>query len=339
MWNQAKSNRIVYEREKVKDHVMHIERLRQIKPVMSITAPRKASHLKTNAKREMQNLGKLLPTECLQLILTLCSNRFVERISEIQYQNRILLRKMLQIDLNKSKNVQATPTEVKESNPNGLNSYQSLNRAVRIKEIARVADQNRNILGRLQNTRSHYSNEAWEQHHKSQRKNLSQIEENGDRFCRNPYFLHSVSTMDNVAGMDPYQGAATYNSKSIIKSNRYYFLEGARNHSTQKSSKRAGSSKRVRSGLPAAPMMMDRIDKQRGKSMRPFSAPKHSNMRRPSSNKRSQSGKARKVNAYMSDQEAAHMALQQQLMQEQMMQQQQQMHQEEEAQDYGQEED
>lgn len=59
-----------------------------------------------------------------------------------------------------------------ESNPNGLNSYASLNRAVRIKEIARVADQNKDILGRLQQTRSFYNNESWEFQHKHQRKNL-----------------------------------------------------------------------------------------------------------------------------------------------------------------------
>ena len=40
---------------------MHIERLRQIKPTITITGPKKPSHLKTNAKREMTNLGKLSP--------------------------------------------------------------------------------------------------------------------------------------------------------------------------------------------------------------------------------------------------------------------------------------
>mmetsp|Transcript_1634 Transcript_1634/g.2264 ORF Transcript_1634/g.2264 Transcript_1634/m.2264 type:complete len:120 (+) Transcript_1634:262-621(+) len=110
---------------------------------------------------------------------------------------------MLQIDLNKSKNVQSTAAEMPNSNPNGLNSYTSLNRAVRIKEIARVADDNKNILGRLQNTRSHYSNEHWERQFSVQRKNLQQIQFNGDRFCKNPYFLHSVSTLDQQA-LGPY---------------------------------------------------------------------------------------------------------------------------------------
>jgi len=44
---------------------MHIERLRQIRPVIQISKPKQPGHLKTNAKREMLNLGKfrsLLPS-------------------------------------------------------------------------------------------------------------------------------------------------------------------------------------------------------------------------------------------------------------------------------------
>ena len=44
---------------------MHIERLRQIKPTMQITKPKKPSHLKTNAKREMQNLGNEFFNFCM----------------------------------------------------------------------------------------------------------------------------------------------------------------------------------------------------------------------------------------------------------------------------------
>jgi hypothetical protein len=53
---------------------MHIERLRQIKPTISITQPKKPSHLKTNAKREMTNLGKSLSP-----ITDLVFNRTYER--------------------------------------------------------------------------------------------------------------------------------------------------------------------------------------------------------------------------------------------------------------------
>ena len=68
---------------------------------------------------------------------------------------------MLQIDLKKSSSVglNSSVFEKPPSNPNGLNAYNSLNRAVRIKEIARVADDNKQILNRLQGTKSHYSTE------------------------------------------------------------------------------------------------------------------------------------------------------------------------------------
>lgn len=103
---------------------------------------------------------------------------------------------MLQIDLKPSKNVVSTDTlpTKPESNPNGLNAYNSLNRAIRIKEIARVADDNKSILGRLQTTKSHYSTDRWNKDFESQRRIFDNIGENGDRFCKNPYFLHSVCT-------------------------------------------------------------------------------------------------------------------------------------------------
>lgn len=84
---------------------------------------------------------------------------------------------MLQIDLKPSKNVVSTDAlgYKPESNPNGLNSYNSLNRAVRIKEIARVADDNKNILGRLQTTKSHYSTDKWNKDFDGQRRIFDNI--------------------------------------------------------------------------------------------------------------------------------------------------------------------
>ena len=139
---------------------MHIERLRSIKPTISISKPKKANHLKTNAKREMTNMGKW---NLITVVRINILNNLTERMSEIQYQNRILLRKMLQIDLKASKNVVGSKGTVEkpESNPNGLNSYNSLNRAVRITELARVADSNKSILNRLQGTRPTYSTDRW----------------------------------------------------------------------------------------------------------------------------------------------------------------------------------
>ena len=96
---------------------------------------------------------------------------FTERMSEIQYQNRILLRKMLQIDLkasslNPGKMAKQETVLKRPSNPHGLNAYNSLNRAVRIKDLAGIVDGNRRVLDRLQNVQSHYNAATHEQNFK-----------------------------------------------------------------------------------------------------------------------------------------------------------------------------
>lgn len=141
---------------------MHMERLRKIKPTVDMKKPPKPTHISKNYKKELQNM---------------------ERLSEIQYQNRVLLRKMLQIDMKPSHNTtkkkqlarnnsaairsQGTsyrPTSAKYSNNNenqGLNSYNSLNRANRIRSLAKIIDENKVLLDKLQNTRSTYSMATW----------------------------------------------------------------------------------------------------------------------------------------------------------------------------------
>lgn len=89
---------------------------------------------------------------------------------------------MLQIDINGSKHVQSQSIDKPKSNPIGLNSYQSLNRALRIKEIARVADDNKTILNRLQSTKSHFSADKWKQDFTVNRKNLQNLGHNSDRY-------------------------------------------------------------------------------------------------------------------------------------------------------------
>jgi hypothetical protein len=61
---------------------------------------------------------------------------------------------MLQIDLKASELNPSTLNEKKlhsgkESNPCGLNAYNSLNRATRIKDLAGIVDSNRRVLDRL----------------------------------------------------------------------------------------------------------------------------------------------------------------------------------------------
>jgi hypothetical protein len=73
---------------------LHIERLRNIKGTIEIKPPKKPTFIKHNFKKEIKLNGNLIQFANLILL--------IERKQEIQYENRILLRKMLQIDLKQS---------------------------------------------------------------------------------------------------------------------------------------------------------------------------------------------------------------------------------------------
>jgi len=64
----------------------------------------------------------------------------------------------------------------------GLNSYNSLNRAVRIKNLAKIVDENKMILNKLQKTGSNYDTMAWEKQNKQTKTLSKRIRENGDRY-------------------------------------------------------------------------------------------------------------------------------------------------------------
>lgn len=108
--------------------------------------PPKPNHIVNNYKKELKNM---------------------ERMSEIQYQNRVLLRKMLQIDLKptlsrkkgmgltRTNSVRPMTAKSRKSEvsrvdkPQGLNSYNSLNRANRIRGLATIIDENKILLDKL----------------------------------------------------------------------------------------------------------------------------------------------------------------------------------------------
>jgi len=108
---------------------------------------------------------------------------------------------MLQIDLKASKlnpktMGQLTMHAEKASNPAGLNAYNSLNRANRIKDLAKIVDDNRRVLDRLQCAQSHYSTDKQTADFNKKVKIATAISQNTNRFQRNTYFLHSVCTQD-----------------------------------------------------------------------------------------------------------------------------------------------
>ena len=58
----------------------------------------------------------------------------------------------------KSIRTQGTLPTGEGDQPSGLNSYTSLNRANRIRSLARIIDENKILLDKLQNTKSNYNN-------------------------------------------------------------------------------------------------------------------------------------------------------------------------------------
>jgi inosine/xanthosine triphosphate pyrophosphatase family protein len=64
----------------------------------------------------------------------------------------------------------------------GLNSYNSLNRAVRIKDMAKIVEDNKLMLKKLQTASSFYSIDKWEQDNKKKKKLVKNLCRNSDRF-------------------------------------------------------------------------------------------------------------------------------------------------------------
>ena len=53
------------------------------------------------------------------------------------------------------------PASAKSRGGQGLNSYNSLNRANRIRSLAKIIDENKILLDKLQKTKSSYDNDKW----------------------------------------------------------------------------------------------------------------------------------------------------------------------------------
>lgn len=107
----------------------------------------------------------------------------VDKVSEIQKENRILLKKMLTIDLKPTKH---NPQKIKIAN---TPSAYSLNRAQRIRELTRVTQENKMLLQRLQSAHSVYNHNKWEADHKKKSNLVDMLCKNADRYCQHPYFV------------------------------------------------------------------------------------------------------------------------------------------------------
>lgn len=59
MWQKGRSNRIVSDREQIKEHLMHMQRLRNVKPQIDMRKPPKPTHVQTNYKKELQKRERM----------------------------------------------------------------------------------------------------------------------------------------------------------------------------------------------------------------------------------------------------------------------------------------
>lgn len=100
----------------------------------------------------------------------------MEKVSEIQKENRILLKKMLTIDL---KPTNHNPQKIKMV---ATPSAYSLNRGQRIRELTRVTQENRMLLQRLQSAQSVYDKNKWEHDFKKQNYVSELLRKNADRY-------------------------------------------------------------------------------------------------------------------------------------------------------------
>lgn len=128
-------SKLCAKREDVRRHVMHRERVKTVRPQVDTAEPYVAhmDHVRTNLKRE-------------QLL--------EERYSEIDRENRILLKKM--------SGIMSTPRSEERRGP----GPSSLNRDARKKELLRITKENQNILRRIQQAQPVYNHVEMEGTHR-----------------------------------------------------------------------------------------------------------------------------------------------------------------------------
>lgn len=134
IWNMSACNRLVAERIEGRRHEKHIRALEQTRGMVDSAHPAEFAHLRSKAKtRQLQE----------------------DRAAAIQLENRILLQKMLNIDMKPSQVVSETmaaPTF----------KPRSLTADSRRHELDAIAKSNQELLKRLQTAKPSIDRVAWE---------------------------------------------------------------------------------------------------------------------------------------------------------------------------------
>lgn len=132
MWNLTSGNGHYTLFNKELQDISHRQKIREMRASVDSRPPKTPQH-HTTAKR--QRLIK-------------------DRNTEIEEHNRILLKKMLSIDLK--------PSPLNPSSLTHTPHQPSLNRPLRFREAKKIADANRSIIKRLKSATSVYSTRRWE---------------------------------------------------------------------------------------------------------------------------------------------------------------------------------
>lgn len=144
---QAVSSRVCNEKWQDRSYRIHRQKLQRVKPSIDNKAPAMYPHL-------YQKLKKAQMEE--------------ERCSEIERDNRTLVRRMTEIMQRSAIDTQ-NPVE-----------YRSLNKEARRRELIRVTQENQGLLKRIQRRQPTYNHLVWEQ---DRERNEALCE----RICRYPY--------------------------------------------------------------------------------------------------------------------------------------------------------
>jgi len=134
MWNLVSSNKLCSDRLTALQHQKHMNNIIHVKPSINNSSPDIPSFLRSRAKQE-----KIKET----------------RAAVIQYENRVLLDKMMDIERKKT-NLNPEVIAKKSFHPT-----KTLNTNKRVRELRKINDENRAMLRRLQSAHSVYSIDKW----------------------------------------------------------------------------------------------------------------------------------------------------------------------------------
>lgn len=169
MWNLIGSNKLCKDRDIAREHYLHLNKLKNIKSALNTQKPRSQSHLKTNLKQEQLKR---------------------EREDQIEFQNQLLLKKMLEIDVKSSS---ITPRSVKTAH------NRSLNRFTRINEITRISKDNHKILSMITGAKSTYSRHKQREDYDFKQYLVYKLSENAGRVPRSISFTNESFVIGSLS--------------------------------------------------------------------------------------------------------------------------------------------